>query len=78
MYLVFVTIFSEPMTERLDAHREDAAASTDGGGPVRLEKCTFFDAAVFYLGHTIRPGQLEGPEAETGGHQTSSSPDKPK
>lgn len=58
MNLDDVIITSKTVTEHLSHVREVLQLPPNAGVTLELAECTFFDTAVSYLGHTIRPGQL--------------------
>ena len=52
-------MYSKSVTEHLDHIQEVLQLLYTAGVSLKISKCTFFDTSVTYLGHVIRPGQLE-------------------
>lgn len=59
VYLDDVIIFSKTMAEHLRDVQEILSVLHTGGLSLKLRKCHFFQDCVNYLGHVVRPGQLE-------------------
>lgn len=59
LYLHEVIIYSGTVTEHLTHAREVPQLFHTEEVTMKLAKCTVFDTAMFYLGHTVCPGQLQ-------------------
>ena len=59
IYLDDVIIYSKSMEEHIDHVDEVLRCLSAAGVTLKIKKCKFFTSTVEYLGHIIKPGQLE-------------------
>ena len=59
VYLDDVIIYSKTVSDHFNHVRVVLSMLQKAGVSLKLAKCKFFDASVDYLGHVVRPGQLE-------------------
>ncbi len=58
-------VFSKTLREHIDHGDAVLTALTEAGVSLKLRKCLIFTDRIRYLGHIIRPGELEVEEAAT-------------
>lgn len=58
-YLDDIVVFSRLPNERIDQVRQVLTLLRNAGVTLKLRKCEFFTNSIDFLGHVIRPGQLE-------------------
>ena len=58
VYLDDIIVFSRGVSEHLEHLERVLALLKEAGATLRLDKCSFFQKQVKYLGHIIRPGRL--------------------
>lgn len=54
-----IIVYSRTVTERIANVHQALRLLQSAGMSLRIPKCAIFDTSVIYLGHVIRPGQLE-------------------
>ena len=59
VYLDDVIIFSKDVDDHIKHVAEILTALTEAGVTLNINKCFFFQGKVEYLGHMVKPGQLE-------------------
>ena len=59
VYLDDVIIFSKDVDDHIKHADEIITALTEAGVTLKINKCFFFQRKVEYLGHMVKPGQLE-------------------
>lgn len=59
VYLDYVIVYYKSRREHLDHLRTMLTLLKEAAASLKLKKCWFFEDAVDYLGHVLRPGKLE-------------------